>query len=203
MADIHVHVTGPVTVIVSEDDRLDELDAKLDVLGELLSQLVRIAAVQAEEVSEVSFDLSVIQSAVENQTSVDASVLSLAQAMSQQIRDLSDQVAQEPAVQAALNQFADQLQAAAAPVAQFVTANTPAAGGTTTTTGTGTPDVGGTPDTGGIPPGTPANPPGTDTGVAAGPVDVGTGTTADTGDGSSVPDPSNPPDPPARGSRRV
>lgn len=150
MADIHVHVAGPVTVNVVDDGRLNEIDAKLGMLAGLLSQLVQVAVVQAQEVSEVGFDLSNIQAAVENQTTVDASVLSLAQAMAQQIRDLSDQVSQEPAVQTALNTFADQLTSAAGPVAQFVAANTPAAGGgtggTTGTTGgtggTGTTDTG-------------------------------------------------------------
>ena len=75
---------------------------------------------------QVAIDLSGLTTAVEENTSVDASASTLIEGLADQVQALRDQLSQEPAVQAALDEFVSTLRGSSGILADAVTANTPA-----------------------------------------------------------------------------
>lgn len=88
-----------------------EADAVLCKLNEVLGSLASLKEL-------IMTDLSKLQAAVEKQTTVTQSAITLIEGLAQAIRDL-------PANQAAINELADKVEAQAQSLSDAITANTP------------------------------------------------------------------------------
>lgn len=109
MEEIHIHLhihTGP-------EEKLDQILSAVSTLQQ-----------QGEQ---TMIDVQAITDAVSVETTVSQSAVTLIQSLAAQITDLANTVAQEPAVQEALNTLAANLTSSTTALSDAVVANTPVA----------------------------------------------------------------------------
>jgi len=90
------------------------------------TQILTALGVQSKELQTMAVDITALQTAVANETTVDASVETLLTNLAAQIATLSA-ASTDPATQTALNGLVTTMQTNATTLAAAVTANTPAA----------------------------------------------------------------------------
>ena len=97
----------------------ERMERKLDAITALLNQLVK-------ENTQMALDITALQTAVANETTVEKSAITLIGGLAAQIQTLIDE-SQDEVDPAALQALVDQMTASQTALATAVTANTPAA----------------------------------------------------------------------------
>lgn len=109
------------------NERLSRIETNQDRILYKLAVLFEIQRKAKGELETLMIDTTQLEAKVTAAETVEASAVTLIQGISQQLKDLAAQVANEPAVQQKINDMAAGLDASTTPLATAVTANTPAA----------------------------------------------------------------------------